>query len=170
MAVPVGGAVAVAGNALSATYVLHMAHTGVQGGGGWPPVGGPGQWVEDTTSMSEQSRAYQAQVTGAPKRWAYQVCRDGDCVEYDGFDPKAGVLLEAKARGYDQWFLPNLVPKFNFEGLDTLRKQAQKQYKLAQGMPVRWHVAEPRMVDVLKKLFKQWNVAEIEVVYTSPLP
>jgi hypothetical protein len=170
VAVPVGGAVAVAGNALSATYVLHMAHTGVQGGGGWPPVGGPGQWVEDTTSMSEQSRAYQAQVTGAPKRWAYQVCRDGDCVEYDGFDPKAGVLLEAKARGYDQWFLPNLVPKFNFEGLDTLRKQAQKQYKLAQGMPVRWHVAEPRMVDVLKKLFKQWNVAEIEVVYTSPLP
>jgi hypothetical protein len=132
-------------------------------------VGGPGQWVEDTTSMSEQARAYQAQVTGAPKKWAYQVCRDGDCVEYDGYDPKAGVLLEAKARGYDQWFLPNLGPKFNFKGLDALRKQAQKQYKLARGMRVRWHVAEPRMVDVFKKLFVEWNVAEIEVVYTSPL-
>ncbi len=44
-----------------------MANTGAQGGGGggWPPVGGPGQWVEDTSSMSEQARAYQAQVTGA---------------------------------------------------------------------------------------------------------
>ncbi|QRN96073.1 hypothetical protein JRI60_44770 [Archangium violaceum] len=90
VAVPVGGAVAVAGNALSATYVLHMANTGAQGtggGGGWPPVGGPGQWVEDTSSMSEQARDYQAQVTGAPKRWCYKVCRGGDCVDYDGFDP-----------------------------------------------------------------------------------
>ena len=49
------------------------------------------------------------------------------------------------------------------------RKQAQRQYKSAQGMRLRWLVAEPRMVAVFKKLFIEWNVAEIEVVYISAL-
>ena len=174
VAVPVGGAVAVAGNALSATHVLHMAHTGAQGGGGgggWPPVGGPGQWVVDTTEMPEQSRVYQAQVTGAPKRWCYKVCRDGECVEYDGFDPKEGVLLEAKARGYEKWFGENLKPKYKFyEGLDGMLKQAVRQFRMAGGQPIRWHVAEPRMVAVLRKHFDARGLQSIEVVYTKPIP
>jgi hypothetical protein len=174
VAVPVGGAVAVAGNALSATYVLHMAHTGAQGGGGgggWPPVGGPGQWVEDTTFMSEQSRAYQAQVTGAPKRWCYKVCRDGECVEYDGYEPKEGVLLEVKARGYEKWFDEDLNPTYEFyEGLDNILGQAERQLRVAGGLPVRWHVAEPRMVAVLRKYFDANGFQAIEVVYTKPIP
>ncbi|WP_257457884.1 restriction endonuclease fold toxin 5 domain-containing protein [Archangium lipolyticum] len=170
VAVPVGGAVAVAGNAMSATYVLHMANTGAQGAGGgsgWPPVGGPGQWVEDTSSMSKQARDYQSQVTGAPRRWCYRVCRAGKCVDYDGYDPETGVLQEAKGPGYDKWFNRNLEPKFGFKGLKALREQAQKQARLAGGTPVRWQVAEPRMVDILKRLFKEWNVTGIEVVHTS---
>jgi len=172
VAVPVGAAVSAAAPALSATYVLHMASTGGQGSGsgsGWPPVGGPGQWIKDTASMSEQSRAYQAQVTGAPRGWCYKVCRNGDCVEYDGFDLKTGTLQEAKSLGYDKWFKPNLEARFDFEGLDTLRIQALKQDRLAGGRPVRWHVAEPRMVDILKKHFREWGVNGIEVVHTPPL-
>jgi hypothetical protein len=173
VAIPVGGAVAVAGNALSATYVLHMAHTGAQGTGGgggkWPPVGGPGRWVEDTSSMSEQARAYQAQVTGAPERWAYKVCRDGECVDFDGYEPKTGTLLEAKARQYDKWFDEKLNPRFKYEGLDDILKQAARQFRVAAGLPIRWHVAEPRMVAVLRKYFDEAGLQAMEVVYTQPV-
>jgi hypothetical protein len=174
VAVPVGGVISATAPALSATYILHMARTGAQGGGGgggaWPPSGGPGQWVRDTASMSEQSRAYQAQVTGAPKGWAYKVCRNGECAEYDGFDHKTGTLLEAKAREYDKWFNPNLDAKFTFKGLKDLQLQAEKQARLAGGARVRWHVAEPRMVAILQKYFKEWRITGIEVVHTPPLP
>ncbi|ATB35663.1 hypothetical protein CYFUS_001077 [Cystobacter fuscus] len=171
VAVSARGAVAVAGNALSATYVLHMASTtqGAGGGGGWPPVGGPGQWVEDTSSMSEQARDYQAQVTGAPKRWAYRVCREGECVNYDGYDPKTGTLLEAKAREYDKWFDERLTPKWGFEGMDGMIKQAARQLRLAGGLPVRWHVAEPRMVAILRKHFDLNDLHAVDVVYTQPV-
>jgi hypothetical protein len=159
--------------ALSATYVLHMANTGAQGvggGGGWPPVGGPGQWVEDTSSMSEQARAYQAQVTGAPKGWCYRVCRDGRCVDYDGFDPKTSTLLEAKAREYEKWFDTDLQPKWGYEGLEGMVLQARRQSGLAGGLRLRWHVAEPRMVAILQRAFREARITGIEVVYTQPLP
>jgi hypothetical protein len=126
--------------------------------------------VEDSAAMSGRSRAYQAQVTGAPEGRAYKVCWGNKCVEYDGYDPKTGVLLEAKGKGYDQWFDKNLKPKFEFKGLDDLQNQAQKQARLAGGLRVRWHVAEPRMVAILQKLFNHWGIEGIEVVYTPPLP
>ncbi|WP_257461834.1 restriction endonuclease fold toxin 5 domain-containing protein [Archangium lipolyticum] len=173
VAVPVGGAGAVAGNALGATYVLHMANTSAQGAGGgsgWPPVGGPGQWVEDTSSMSEQARAYQAQVTGAPRRWCYKICRGTDCAEYDGFDPKTGTLLEAKALEYQKWFDKNLDPQWNYQGLKGMLDQAERQFRVARGMRLRWHVAEERMVAVLRKHFDDAGFEAIEVVHTQPLP
>lgn len=172
VAVPVGSLATAAAPALSATYVLYMANTGAQGagsGGGWPPVGGPGRWVEDTSSMSEQARDYQAQVTGAPKRWAYEVCQGGECVKYDGYDPKTGTLLEAKAREYAKWFDEALNPRFDYEGLDDMLKQARRQLRVAGGRPLRWHVAEPRMVAVLRKWFDLNDLHAVEVVYTQPV-
>jgi hypothetical protein len=120
--------------------------------------------------MSEPAHAYQAQVTGAPKGRAYEVCRKGECVKYDGYDPKDGVLLEAKGIGYDKWFTADLEPKFNFQGLESLREQARKQARLAGGVCVRWYVAEPRMVAILQKLFREARITGIEVVYIPPLP
>jgi hypothetical protein len=153
------------GAGAGAVSILHMAVTGQ---GNWPPIGGPGQWVRDTTSMSERSRDYQAQVTGAPKGWCYEVCRNGECVEFDGYDLTTGTLLEAKGLGYDQWFDGNLRPKFAFKGLKALENQAWRQIRLAGGLRVRWYVAEPRMVAILQELFKGWGIEGIEVVYTQP--
>ncbi|HZI06106.1 MAG TPA: restriction endonuclease fold toxin 5 domain-containing protein [Archangium sp.] len=172
VAVPVGSVATAAAPALSATYVLHMATTSAQGaggGGGWPPVGGPGQWVGDNSSMSEQARDYQAQITGAPRRWAYKVCRDGECVNFDGYDPKTGILLEGKAREYQKWFDEDLNPRFKYEGLDSMIEQAERQLRVAGGGPVRWHVAEPRMVAVLRKHFDANGLQAMDVVYTQPL-
>ncbi|MET0404718.1 MAG: restriction endonuclease fold toxin 5 domain-containing protein, partial [Cystobacter sp.] len=151
VAVPAGSLATAAALALSASYVLHMATTSSlgAGGGGWPPLGGPGHWVTDNSSMSEQARDYQAQITGAPRRWAYKVCRDGECVNFDGYDPKTGTLLEGKAREYQKWFDEDLNPRFKYEGLDSMIDQAERQLRVAGGEPVLWHVAEPRMVAVL---------------------
>ena len=150
--VEVGGAIAIA----------HLATAS------WPPTGGPGQWVVDTSNMSDDARTYQAQVTGAPKGWAYRVCRNGECVDYDGYDDKADRLLEAKGTGYDQWFTVDLNAKFTFNGLKSLESQARRQSAMAGRMHIRWYVAEPRMVAILQKIFKRLNITNIEVVYEQP--
>jgi hypothetical protein len=174
VAVP-GRVVAVAGQALTATYVLHMATTGAvatAGGpppGAWtPPVGGPGQWVPKNERMSARSRKFQHQVTKAPAGWVYRVLRDGEKADFDGFTE--GVLLETKGQGYDKHFNAKLEPKQYFQGAKRLVRQAERQLKVANGVPIRWHVAEPRMVDILKRLFKANGVTGIDVVYTPPLP
>nr|WP_239578526.1 Tox-REase-5 domain-containing protein [Archangium primigenium] len=120
--------------------------------------------------MSEQARAYQAQVTGAPRRWSYKVCREGECAHYDGYDPKTGTLLEAKAREYEKWFDDNLRPRWNYEGLGGMLEQAERQLRVAGGLRLRWHVAEERMVMVLRKHFNAVGLQSVEIVYTPPLP
>jgi hypothetical protein len=120
--------------------------------------------------MSEQARAYQAQVTGAPKGWCYRICRGVHCVDYDGFDPKTGTLLEAKAREYEKWFDANHEPRWGYQGLEDMVKQAERQSRLAGGLRLRWHVAEPRMVAILRKHFEAEGFGAIEVLYTQPLP
>jgi hypothetical protein len=161
------GAVLTAGTAGAGT--AKVAAWGGKLGSLTVPLGGPGQWVEDTSSMSEQARDYQAQVTGAPKGWAYRVKRGDDFVDFDGFDPKTGTLLEAKAREYAKWFDEDLRPQWNYQGLKDMISQAQRQARLAGGLRVRWQVAEERMVAVLRKHFDAEGLQAIEVVYTAPV-
>ncbi|MGZ3456974.1 MAG: Tox-REase-5 domain-containing protein, partial [Archangium sp.] len=172
VAVP-GRAVAVAGGALSATYVLHMTAVGVAVAGGdpWtPPVGGPGQWVSKNERMSERSRAFQHKATKAPAGWVYRVFHNGEKADFDGRDPVDGTLLETKGQGYDKHFKPNLDAKRYFKGADRLVRQARRQSRVANGVPICWHVAEPRMVAILKKLFEKNGIKGIDVVYTPPSP
>jgi len=153
-----GKVVTAAGGLLNATYVLSVATTGavaVSGGGpptAWtPPVGGPGQWVPKNERMSPRSRQYQHKVTKAPGGWVYRVFRNGEKADFDGFE--AGVLRETKGLGYAKHFDVKLDAKRYFQGAKRLVRQAERQLKMANGIPIRWHVAEPRMVDILKKLF-----------------
>jgi hypothetical protein len=118
--------------------------------------------------MSERSRRFQHQVTKAPAGWVYRVFRDGEKADFDGRDPVTGVLLETKGQGYDRHFEADLKPKRYFKGAKRLVMQARRQSNVANGIPIRWHVAEPRMVDILKKLFKGNGVSGIDVVYTPP--
>jgi hypothetical protein len=168
VAVPVGGAVAVAGNALSATYVLHMANMGAQGGGGgggWPPSGGPGKWEPANESMSEDSRCYQCQVTGAPPGWVYRVWRNGEKADFDGYIISEGVLQDGKAFNYAKHFDEKLAPKRYFQGAKKLLETARRQSRVANGVPIRWYVAEEKMVGILKKMLEKDGLPGIEVVY-----
>ncbi|PTL84138.1 hypothetical protein DAT35_11900 [Vitiosangium sp. GDMCC 1.1324] len=171
VAIP-GRAVAVAGEALSATYVLHMTAVGVAvagGGGPWTPtVGGPGQWVPKNENMSDRSRAFQHKVTKAPRGWVYRVFHNGEMADFDGRDAVTGILQETKGLGYDKHFDADLEPKQYFKGADRLVRQAARQSRVANGVPIRWHVAEPRMVSILKMLFEEAGIKGIDVVYTPP--
>ena len=168
VAVPVVGAVAVAGNALSATYVLHMANMGAQGGGGgggWPPSGGPGKWEPTNESMSEDSRCYQCQVTGAPPGWVYRVRRTGEKADFDGYSVSEGVLQDGKAFNYAKHYDEKLDPKRYFQGAKKLLETARRQTRVANGVPVRWYVAEEEMVGILEKMLEKDGLLGIEVVY-----
>ncbi|HEX5748620.1 MAG TPA: Tox-REase-5 domain-containing protein [Archangium sp.] len=168
VAVP-GRTVTVAGQGLSVAWGLHLAKVGTGGGGGWvPPVGGPGQWVPKNERMSPRSRAFQHKVTKAPAGWVYRVWHNGEKADFDGFDLDQRVLKETKGLGYDKHFDADLEPKKYFEGATRLLRQAERQRRVANGLPIRWHVAEPRMVDILKKLFLDADVQGIEVIHTPP--
>ncbi|WPB76055.1 Tox-REase-5 domain-containing protein [Archangium violaceum] len=168
VAVP-GRAVVVAGQGLSVTWGLHLAKVGSGQGGGWvPPVGGPGQWVPKNERMSPRSRAFQHKVTKAPAGWVYRVWRTGEKADFDGFDLEQRLLQETKGLGYDKHFKADLEPKGYFKGAARLVRQAARQQRVANGIPIRWHVAEPRMVPILQKLFQKNDITGIEVVFTPP--
>jgi hypothetical protein len=114
----------------------------------------------------EASRAFQHKVTKAPAGWVYRVWRNGERADFDGFD--AGVLQETKGLGYDKHFDAKLNAKQYFKGAEKLARQAARQWRVSNGTPIRWHVAEPRMVAILKKLFKEKGITGIDVVFTPP--
>jgi Restriction endonuclease fold toxin 5 len=133
-----------------------------------PSSSGPGQWVQADESMSESARNYQAQVTGAPKGYAYRVKEGGEEVDFDGFSQ--GVLLEVKGPGYAQWIDKKLDFLPIFQGRDKLLGQAQRQFDAANGTPIRWIVAEEKLAGALRKLFKGNFLEDIEVVHIPPRP
>jgi hypothetical protein len=132
-----------------------------------PSSGGPGRWVQVDESMSESARTYQAQRTGAPPGYAYRVTRGNEEADFDGFDQ--GVLLEVKATGYAKWVDKKLNLLEIFEGRHKLLDQAQRQFKVANGMPIRWIVAEEKFASALRKLFTDKGLGDIEVAHILPM-
>jgi NADPH-dependent ferric siderophore reductase len=94
------------------------------------------------------------------------VKRGGEEVDFDGFDQ--GVLLEVKASGYAQWITKKLDFLPIFKGQHKLLEQAQRQFKVANGTPIRWIVAEEKLAGALRKLFKANGLDEIEVIHVPP--
>ena len=121
--------------------------------------------------MKPAARKYQAQNTGAPEGWVYRV-RTGsgprDYVDFDGFD--AGILLETKGPNIAKFINDNLEPRWFFEGTNSILLQAAKQLEAANGVPVRWIVAERRLADYLRMLFDKNKLGRIEVIHIPAQP
>ncbi len=132
-----------------------------------PSSDGPGNWVQADEYMPEQSRRYQAQVTGAPEGTAYRVQSGDKEVDFDGFDQ--GVLLETKGTGYAKWIDNDLDFVGFFEGRNQMLQQAKRQFKAANGTPIRWIVAEEKLAGALRKMFKEARLP-IEVIHGPPAP
>jgi hypothetical protein len=167
--VPVGKVATVLSGGPGAAIILQRANASGQQPS---PAPGPGQWGPAQESMSARARAYQEQITGHSADEAYWVGgvgRNSGGVKFDGFEE--GVLLEAKGPGYANKFLDNLEPKrwFKNSGAQALVDQAKRQLGVANGMPIRWHVAEQKTADAIRKLLQDRGLPDIEVVYTPPL-
>ncbi|XHF14932.1 restriction endonuclease fold toxin 5 domain-containing protein [Archangium gephyra] len=124
--------------------------------------------------MSARARAYQEQITGHAadeSYWVGGMSTKAGGVRFDGF--KNGVLLEAKGPGFANKFLDALDPKtwFKNSGAKDLVNQAKRQLRVTKetGIPIRWHIAEEKTAEAIRRLFEQNTVMGIEVVYTPPL-
>jgi hypothetical protein len=170
VAVPVGRTAAAVSGGPGAVLILQRANTAAQGG--QPPAQGPGQWGPAHESMSKRAARYQEQICGQPVSEAYWVGgvgRKSKGLKFDGF--KEGVLLEAKGPGYANKFNEDLSPKkwFELSGAEQLIEQAKRQFRAAKGVPIRWHVAEKKAADAIRKLLNSGDVEGIEVVHTPAL-
>ncbi|WNG45711.1 hypothetical protein F0U60_17560 [Archangium minus] len=167
---PVGRTVRVLGGGPGAAVILHMANQSIQRGSGKAGSSaqgnkGPGQWTPVKESMSRRAARYQQQISGRSVDESYVVRN----VRFDGF--KDGVLLESKGLGYANKFTDKLEPKLWFtKGARNMVEQAQRQFQAANGTPIRWHVAEAKVADAIRGLFRNNRVRGIEVVHTPALP
>ncbi len=179
VAIPVDRLVTAVSAAPGALYIVHMAGRGAGGNGGgsdgssWkPPPGGPGKWVRKGEGMSARARKYQSQVTGAPEDWVYQVERAGEKFDFDGFNEAEGVLVDAKGPGYDNKFTNTLEPEYWFKdtGAQELVANAQRQLRVANGVPIRWYVAETKAAQAIRKLLARNECGAVEVVHMPAQP
>ncbi|WP_233612131.1 Tox-REase-5 domain-containing protein [Corallococcus sp. AB045] len=170
VAAPAGRAAAALSGGPGATIILQRANTASKGGA---PSRGPGQWGQAKESMSTRARRYQEQITGHTadeSYWVGGVGPNSGGVKFDGF--KDGVLLEAKGPGYARFF-DELEPKewFRHSGAKDLIAQADRQSRKLResGVPIRWHVAEKRAADAMRKLLQEAGIKGVEVVHTPAL-
>ncbi|MFL5344013.1 MAG: Tox-REase-5 domain-containing protein [Hyalangium sp.] len=168
--VPAGCVVTALSGGPGAAIILQRAGDAVKGQPAAPE--GPGEWGPAKESMSKRSARYQEQITGHSSSEAYWVggkdLKSGG-VKLDGF--KDGTLLDAKGPGYANKFTDGLKPKPWFEptGAKQIIEQAKRQLKAAPGVPIRWHVAEKKAADAIRKLLDDAKVRGIEVVHTPAL-
>ncbi|RKH66944.1 Tox-REase-5 domain-containing protein [Corallococcus llansteffanensis] len=126
----------------------------------------PGEQVQQAVELGLRRNPFMPE--GALDYWVGGVGRKSGGVKFDGF--KSGVLLEAKGPGYANKFLDSLDPKswFKSSGAAEMVQQANRQVGRVRrmGIPIEWHVAEKRTADAIRKLLKENNISEIEVIHT----
>jgi hypothetical protein len=121
--------------------------------------------------MKPGARKYQSQVSGAPEGWVYRVERVGEKYDFDGYHD--GYLVDGKGPNYDNKFLDTLEPKYWFKetGAREMIKNARRQQRVADGVPIRWHVAEPKAARAIRQLLRDsGDLDVIEVIHTPMLP
>jgi len=122
---------------------------------------GPGKWYRVKEGMKPRAARYQTQITGQPIENGYVA----NGVKFDGF--KGGKLLEAKGPGYKNFIESN--GKFNntwWDGRKVLIKQAKSQFRVANGAPIEWHIAEENTFKAMKKLFVDESLPKIKLIHT----
>ncbi|HLL56102.1 MAG TPA: Tox-REase-5 domain-containing protein [Myxococcaceae bacterium] len=161
-------AAAVAPLAVGAAMTAELPGGG-QSGKGKAPAGRkePGEWRKVKNPVQGNPGKYQQQISGHPPDEAYFV---GE-TEFDGYLADEKVLLEAKGEGYAKFFDETLNTEQWYGGARKMLDQARRQAEAARpsGAKVRWHFAERRTAEAMKKMFEGDDRAEgIEVVYTPP--
>jgi hypothetical protein len=142
---------------------------GGQSGKGKVPAGRkePGEWRKVRNPVEGNPGKYQQQISGHPPDEGYFI---GE-TEFDGYLADEKVLLEAKGEGYAKFFNDNLKTPGWYGGANKMFDQAKRQADAAKpsGAKVRWHFAERRTAEAMKKMLEgNSKTRSIEVVYTPP--
>jgi len=119
-----------------------------------------GQWKSVNESMSRRARAYQTQITG----------RTGQAFEVNGvrFDGVSGTtLLDAK----DNYNFAIKDGQFRrwFGGKKDILKQADRQLRAANGLPIQWHFSQEEARDAFQRLLNREGIEGIDLIHT-PCP
>jgi hypothetical protein len=117
---------------------------------------GPGTWKQTNESMSDNSRAYQKQITGAEDGMVYEV----NGVKFDGY--KNGTLIDAKG-SYGNLVDPNTGDfKPFFTGQQSITDQAIRQINAANGTPIQWYFQDYTTYQAYTKLL---SGTSIQLIY-----
>jgi hypothetical protein len=119
---------------------------------------GPGRHVDTIESFSERSSRYQEQVTGNPRGKGYWL----NGVTFDNY--RDGFLLDAKGPRYAELIK---VPFIALDKAEEFVDQARKQLRAAEGVPIRWIVAEESVAEGIRNLFKSRRIRGIEVLHEA---
>ncbi|WP_239469943.1 Tox-REase-5 domain-containing protein [Archangium violaceum] len=121
------------------------------------------------TTDSEDALNYQEQVTGRPAWFVYMIGEE----EFDGFNGTE--LLEAKGPRYIKFFNNDGTPKYWYVrsgGFNELIEQASAQSRMAERvkLSLTWHVADAKVAEFLREIFKDRGWNNITVRHTPPAP
>jgi predicted TIM-barrel fold metal-dependent hydrolase len=133
----------------------------------WSGEVGPGRWERNITggSGTEADRRYQRQITGRPTSFDYRVTRGSVSANFDGY--RRGILLDAKNLPSDggmvrmyQWMqTKNSPPPEPLRAwADQQVEAARRQVRVADGIPVVWHVSSADGARVIRRLLATHNL------------
>jgi len=118
---------------------------------------------EGKNNLSIRSQAYEEQVTGVNVEESYIV----EGVEFDGFHD--GILHDAKGLGYYDLTQTPFGGNVIAEMVDSANDQLEAVRAAGASTPIRWHLAEPEMLDLLQDMQRSGDFpAGIELVHTPP--
>jgi hypothetical protein len=133
----------------------------------WSGEVGPGHWERNITggSGTDADRRYQRQITGRPTSFDYRVTSGRFSANFDGY--RRGILLDAKNLPRDggmvrmyQWMqTKNATPPEPLRAwADQQVEEARRQIRVADGIPIVWHVSSTDGARVIRRLLAAHNL------------
>lgn len=124
--------------------------------------------VSDTAgwpSRSEESLAYQEQISGLPRGFAVEL----NDVSFDGCRERDGTMLEAKGPGFEWAMTSSTSWEEWYRGTSKIMKQAHDQRDAAPNRRIEWHFAEKSVADYFRERFADEGLANVTVFYTPAI-
>jgi Restriction endonuclease fold toxin 5 len=125
-----------------------------------PGLDSPG-WI----TRSERALPYQEQITGLPRGFAV----DFNGVSFDGCRERDGTLVEAKGLGFEWAMTQSGQWRVEYQGVDGIMEQADRQSKAARNRRIEWHFAEKPVADYFRDVFAEAQLKNITVLYTPAI-
>jgi hypothetical protein len=127
-----------------------------------------GVWIEiNRGNVEAPKNRYDRQITGTPPNIEYRL----NNVNFDGYDSKRGVFLDAKNYTANnplvKGFPPKLVDSFSADILDEARRQLRALN--GTGANLEWHISNRLALDAVKDLFDSTELPS-STVYLVVLP